>query len=803
MSKHCTILCFLGIILSIHFLHAQDKTIPEKTYLHTDRSIYFVGEDLWYKAYNVNAYNNSLFDNSNILYVELIAPDSKIIARKKTNLEMGLGNGDFQLADSLGVKSGHYQLRAYTNWNRNFGDDFVFKKDIEIINVFEENSRATKDKKIQNATSISKTITTGEQQNTPKIDFFPEGGSLLENVTSVIGFKAVDSNGNPVELSGDVYDSNNELVTSFSSSHNGMGKFQIIPLEGKEYYAKIKTPIGAEFRVILPKALQNGYLLSYRMVKGKNIITITTNTLTLSQNPNSALTIFCKAKGISYLETIQMLTQNSLSFELPKDKTHEGISQITLFDSNLKPQSERLIYIEKEQDLEVLVTADKKSYKPNEKTTLNISSKSKAGLAKSASFSMSVTDMNGVVNEKDFDSNISSYFLIESDIRGKVHNPGYYFDATNLKRLEHLDDLLLTQGWRDFVWKTMPKVDEKMSYKAEKGFTISGSVKQMFGSKVLENNKLSLTLKNEKQMNFFSAVTSSSGSFKFENLIFFGKTTMFLNNRNQKGKFGGEIVLDPIEQATLPVLFKKSEFDLPERTRLIAKNVFEKYVNFGVDPENILEEVAIIGKKKEVSIYGVPDYTYTADENTEKLPRVYDVLSEVSGVWVRSDTIVSISGETGAPLILVDGDPVLKAELEFVNSNEIIKIEVTRGNFSGYFITDEGMKTGGIISIFTKGSLRNRPRKESVHAFSKKIEGFQTARVFYAPNPEKPNPELDNKLEVRNTIYWNPYVHPDKTGNINLSYYNSNFVAKVKVVLEGITGSGIPVVKKMYYNVNK
>ena len=121
-----------------------------------------------------------------------------------------------------------------------------------------------------------------------------------------------------------------------------------------------------------------------------------------------------------------------------------------------------------------------------------MSSKSKAGAAKSASFSLSVTDMNGVVDEKDFGTNISSYFLMESDIRGKVHNPGYYFDATNVKRLEHLDDLLLTQGWRDFLWKTMPKSNDTINYKAEKGITISGRVKQLFGEKPKVNNRIGL-----------------------------------------------------------------------------------------------------------------------------------------------------------------------------------------------------------------------------------------------------------------------------------------------------------------------
>ena len=172
--KNFRVLCFLGVVLTFGFLQAQDKkTIPdiEKIYLHTDNSRYFIGDDLYYKAYNVRASNTLLFDNSNVLYVELISPDAEIIARNITNIEMGLGHGDFQLTDSIGVKSGVYQIRAYTNWNRNFGNDFVFKKNIEIIDVFESRSKTNK---TQN--SATKSIIT--QITTPNmftVDFFPEG----------------------------------------------------------------------------------------------------------------------------------------------------------------------------------------------------------------------------------------------------------------------------------------------------------------------------------------------------------------------------------------------------------------------------------------------------------------------------------------------------------------------------------------------------------------------------------------------------------------------------------------------------
>ncbi|RVT74937.1 hypothetical protein EOD40_12245 [Flavobacterium sufflavum] len=790
-SKNCSLVCVFWSILSSVFLQAQDKkniSDIEKVYLHTDRSTYFVGEDLWYKAYNVSASNNLLFDNSNILYVELISPDSKIIVRNKTNLEMGLGHGDFQLQDSLGVKSGVYQLRAYTNWNRNFGDDFVFKKDIEIIDVFESNIKPNLNQsKVSESKIIKKTTPI---QNTFRVDFFPEGGSLLENVASVVGFKAVDINGKPIEVKGEIYDSDNELVTTFESVHDGMGKFQILLIEGKKYYAKIKILSGEELRVELPRIVKQGYLLSFRTFKGKNIVSINTNEATLAQNPNAVLTVVCKVRGIPYLESSQMLTETTLSFELPKDKTPEGISQITLFDNNNKPQSERLIYIEKEHDLEVELVTDKLNYQPNEKTIIDIRSKSKAGDPKSASFSLSVTDINGVEDEN-LDSNICSYFLMESDIRGKVYHPGYYFNKNNLKRLEHLDNLLLTQGWRDFVWKTL--LTPKTEFKVEKDITISGKVKQVFADKPLVNNNLTLALMSKKNRNFFSTTTDSIGRFEFKNLVFSGKTNMYLNSVNEKGKFRGEIVLDSIELAPMLVSFKKESIVLQQVNNSFIENVLKKFTAFGVKPENVLNEVVVKAKNKywQPVYYKNPFSTYTPDIVTKTLVSIWDVLEIVPGIWVkdRFDRDLRVVGEKDVPVILINGYGVENHDLDYIMPNEIVKIEVVR---------ELGVP---IISIFINRNLNYKPKKVPVYTVKQEIEGFYSARTFYSPDPQKPNLKLDNIAEVRNTIYWNPYVHPDKTGNTSVNYYNTKVETKVKVSLEGITGSGIPVVKNTYYTI--
>ncbi len=92
--------------------------IVEKVYLHSDRDSYYPGDDIWFKAYLVGASYNLPTSHSGNLQVELISPSLEIIDSRMVKLTGGLGNGDFHLPDSL--SSGIYNLRAYTNYMRNW-----------------------------------------------------------------------------------------------------------------------------------------------------------------------------------------------------------------------------------------------------------------------------------------------------------------------------------------------------------------------------------------------------------------------------------------------------------------------------------------------------------------------------------------------------------------------------------------------------------------------------------------------------------------------------------------------------------
>src|SRR5699024_861956 len=76
--------------------------------------------------------------------------------------------------------------------------------------------------------------TVDSSENTIQFDLFPEGGYLLSEITNKIAFKAVDRSGLPRSVSGTLLEDNKALST-FESTHDGMGSFTFCPQTGKNY----------------------------------------------------------------------------------------------------------------------------------------------------------------------------------------------------------------------------------------------------------------------------------------------------------------------------------------------------------------------------------------------------------------------------------------------------------------------------------------------------------------------------------------------------------------------------------------
>ena len=234
----------LSIGRSNHYQnHSSDDSLNviEKVYLHVDRDSYFAGDDIWFKAYLIDAKDRLLTDHSSNLHVELISPFSKIISNRIIRIDGGLGNGDFKLP--VDIRSGRYTLRAYTNYMRNFGDQLFFSKEIVVINSTD-------------STEISERVKYVE--NKIKISFFPEGGSLVDNVSSIVAFKVENNLGKGCDVSGKIFSSKGDLITTFRSTHLGMGSFFLRPLPGLSYYSIVRGADSIDIKTELPASFKTG-----------------------------------------------------------------------------------------------------------------------------------------------------------------------------------------------------------------------------------------------------------------------------------------------------------------------------------------------------------------------------------------------------------------------------------------------------------------------------------------------------------------------------------------------------------------
>jgi hypothetical protein len=808
--------------------HGQDtppksdvKLFFEKAYLHTDRSIYAQGDDVWFKAYLVNAQNNWLINTSKNLYVELIAPSGKIVEREIVLLKEGLGKGDFQLPDTL--TAGNYRLRVYTNWMRNFGNNFIFEKSIVVVSnrpaLIRENNNAV---------------------TAPVTRFFPEGGSLVEGVSSLVAVKVENATAKGVATKGSIISSSGDTIAKYTTDTLGMGLFSILPLQGQAYQAK-SVYAGKVISTDLPAALKNG--LTLKVYKKDTLIymVVSCNEQALSTYSAQSLTVKARSFGkVTFQQTLQ-LKGATAALAIPANQLPEGIASITLYDGNLKPNCERLIYVENQKKAQVTVSTDKNVYAPRERVVVNVTAKDKQGRPLPTSFSIAAVDASLVPAEE---SNILAYLMLQSELRGNVRYAARYFDTTNVQRTKQLDLLLMTQGWRDFVWKRLADTTLRIAYIPEQGISLSGTV-QKSKQVPLAGANVTLTAPKANNGRMFFAQTNAQGKYFFDNLQLFGQQNIKVNAKDAKGKTVGTISLDSLTGNYAPITNKTILFDdaMPPATKTAAlikqvtlnkqralsdtlirlKDVQVKARNEQVLPDRTVtsfgykEEVLTV--KPEDSRYNtLRDYIQFAsnqarvDVQTNRLqffadgkkytPRFVidkrDALLNVNGddefSDMRANTYLDLPVSAVKQVVIKKmlGGPSLLATADSSANNP-----TAADNSPARASTSSSMSDVVFVIFLTlnPGALN----KEETGATKANVTGYYEARTFYTPVYDVPKPSV--KLDARATLHWAPNGSINASGRSTISFYNSDSKTNVRLILQGITSNGVPVTAVKTYTV--
>jgi hypothetical protein len=139
VTRKLIYILFLNILLYSIDSKANGSAIfysDEKAFVHTDREFYIAGENVFFKLYIINSDSHKLSDISKIAYFILRNSASVPIAKIRFKVEGGIAYGSFFLSDTL--SSGLYQIIAFTNWMRNWGEESFFRKEIFVANRFDK-----------------------------------------------------------------------------------------------------------------------------------------------------------------------------------------------------------------------------------------------------------------------------------------------------------------------------------------------------------------------------------------------------------------------------------------------------------------------------------------------------------------------------------------------------------------------------------------------------------------------------------------------------------------------------------------
>ena len=302
------------------------------------------------------------------------------------------------------------------------------------------------------------------------VSFFPEGGQLLPETFSRIGFKALNGIGLSEEIVGEIYDSNDQHIVSIQSLHAGMGSFLLFPEEGKTYYALCTNEEDITLRFDLPDVQPNTCVLR-AIQRNQQFFIVAEDHRTVKDD----LFLVVHLRG-ALLYAQQMPENNMVALkcmEIPP-----GLIQVLLLDKEMNPLSERLLFNRPHALAKADITTDKPNYERRDRVKMSIKINLPDGYQKKGSFALSVTDNHDVL--PDTSMTITSYLLLSSELKGYIEDANYYL-SNHPAAAEALDALMLTQGWRRYDIPSVAQgiLEEPDGY-IDGGQEFSGMVKELF-----------------------------------------------------------------------------------------------------------------------------------------------------------------------------------------------------------------------------------------------------------------------------------------------------------------------------------
>ncbi|WP_316765748.1 carboxypeptidase-like regulatory domain-containing protein [Pedobacter frigiditerrae] len=814
---------------------AQQNFSPlGKIYLQTDRETYIGGDDIWYSVYLTKPIEAQTIYNYN-LYVELISAQQALVTRQVIELKNDRAAADIKLPDSM--KAGKYWLRAYISPKQNHANYAIFEKQINIIGL-NENVVNLADHKIE------------QDNEKPIIQFFPEGGTLVNGISTHIAYKIRHSS--PQNLKGSIVNAQGDVICSINPDRTGLGSFMFLPLAGNQYWFKAIDEEKKTIMVQLPRASEKGMSFFIKDVDSLLQVFISCDDKTAQESLHKNLKLEIRHQGEVISAKDFSLKSSQFSLKIDKQVFLPGINQITLSNQQGIPQCERLVFVYPKEYVNVKL---QHIVQPTNDVATQIKIVDLNGEPLKGNFSVAVID-GDLIEENNAD--IHSNVLLQAVLKEKIENINYYFDALNKNRFKQMDLLMLTKDKNDLKWELRDAVKSRKNLPVEQGINITGAVVDERKKLPVKQANITVRIPKAEGVKIFSGQTDALGRFSVANLSLYGLQDVIVTSKNAKGEPLGMVILDSILKDTLAINYGHSilESQLPINNKKDSVLLERKkaHISSGIQ----LKAVEITGKKKITLLNGIvldggypsENFSITNKDNEFHDVRHY-LLTKSNYATQESSRIMYVcNGEhdncthepiaqrypgyckcdTENPLektftedrnrVMFMSDGLQVMPKVFLNGREVVWDEVrdegTAAMMYNEFLTMrmdkfESIEIKKVLIVPTlaqsatvaPGYLLYLNTKPGVMLNMKSEKLVKTLNTYYRNRTFNNRVEdADFKIEYKPTLYWNPSVSTDENGNANINFRLSKSNAKFFIRVEGLTENGNIISASSSYHAN-
>jgi hypothetical protein len=347
------------------------------------------------------------------------------------------------------------------------------------------------------------------------VSFYPEGGNMVNNIQSVIGWEVKNTAGKPLGTSALLY-RDKKVIDTIKTNSYGLGSFQLRTEPGISYFVKLykqdslyKLPPALAHgpAISLPKALVNDTLIvNIKSIQHEKLYLVGHNykqtffiTPVIMSGPDKKIKLIIK--------------------DIPK-----GLTQLTLTDSLGHPFAERLFFAHYDKRSALNINTDKKEYTTRQKVTVRISLNNNQ--PESGFVSIACVQANRIELKKRND--IESYFYLKHDLED-IPVRETYLENTDADK-QFLENILLIKGWSRYKWTDVLKAKSTDTLISYSDLVFKGNVTK-FKGKAVENDvplnePVSLVNINNPLKNI---ITDKTGSFALSDEDLFTDTGKKIN----------------------------------------------------------------------------------------------------------------------------------------------------------------------------------------------------------------------------------------------------------------------------------